>query len=627
MEFDELDNIIDFNEFKNKNSNPDNPKQYEDNNFVIGQAYNISKNDPCPCGSGQKFKNCCAEVKPTKSSDYYYDKIMNIFKEQEESKEVNKRKKAYKIAQKADQEYPVDPLFSEVAGTLAVELGEFREAKNYFMKNYRIMKDQFSLNSIIYLFEALAVLKEFEKIEEIGEKFLDKFDDHTFYLFLSEAKFMLDKKREGYQYGQQAYEKSDKDIFILNTLIKIYIANNLYVKALNLLKNNFTRFPKLEQELKHPEDNALNIFKYTVETLFDISTEESYSEDKYKEYLNRLIKIFKNIDPERKIKEDEIKNIKKIIPNKSTFSHFMVSLFYSFENYEWISNNSNILFEKATSEKKDVLTQLIMNAEFLSGNYEKVLEYKDYIYSSRFLQKNDNNTFTALKNYFLSLYYLNEKAQIINFIEYLDGIFSQSTLYIIQDMISENDNMDIVNILEYLKRLDGLDVFDEIEIIHEQIRNMVNELRLIDYTEFNKKEREFLYKLLEEFEKFNTNHFIYHYTKWLIKKSKEESYEVNIKSILNKPNLYPTSLALNYFAAVKILGPEYVLKDNNSIKNQIPEKRIDFFETIAKIKLGEIKDLRKVFSKFPDWTDYIMDILYALLTDEELNNLFEYNQI
>lgn len=29
---------------------------------VTGSRWKVGRNDPCPCGSGQKFKKCCAEI-------------------------------------------------------------------------------------------------------------------------------------------------------------------------------------------------------------------------------------------------------------------------------------------------------------------------------------------------------------------------------------------------------------------------------------------------------------------------------------------------------------------------------------------------------------------------------------
>ena len=41
-------------------------KLLEPERFTIrNQAPTIGRNDPCPCGSGRKYKRCCLNVRPT----------------------------------------------------------------------------------------------------------------------------------------------------------------------------------------------------------------------------------------------------------------------------------------------------------------------------------------------------------------------------------------------------------------------------------------------------------------------------------------------------------------------------------------------------------------------------------
>ena len=37
------------------------PPSEEDNNTPVKRGEKIGRNDPCPCGSGQKYKKCCGK--------------------------------------------------------------------------------------------------------------------------------------------------------------------------------------------------------------------------------------------------------------------------------------------------------------------------------------------------------------------------------------------------------------------------------------------------------------------------------------------------------------------------------------------------------------------------------------
>jgi uncharacterized protein YecA (UPF0149 family) len=35
------------------------------------KLYDVGRNDPCPCGSGKKYKKCCGRVRAEHTEEYY----------------------------------------------------------------------------------------------------------------------------------------------------------------------------------------------------------------------------------------------------------------------------------------------------------------------------------------------------------------------------------------------------------------------------------------------------------------------------------------------------------------------------------------------------------------------------
>ena len=617
------DNIVDFNKFKNKKDVDENFEIMANNFFDFKQKYAIKDNDPCICGSGKKYINCCANTNPNQPEEYYYNKLSEHLENIEAFKSSKKLNKIFKIVQNAVEDYPGNSVFNELAGVLAAELGNIDQAKNYLMKSYEILKDNLTLENTLYLLDILAELGDYEKVEKIGDNLKNNFNNHSFYLLLAEAKFMLNKKTEGYNYTLKAYDSSDNNIYILNTVIKILVGNNFYSKALKLLKNNYTRLQKIDP-MQTQEGSVIIIFENTIKSLFNITYEKEDSTEVYLKYLDKLLEIFENINIDKKIKKEEINNIENIIPNNDTFSLFMVKLFYNFENYQWLSKNSKILLKKASAQEKNMITDLLINAHFVSENYENILEYKDYLYSMKFIKSHDKETIiSAWSNYLLSLYYLQKDKEIIDFIMYIDKKINDETLFIILELISDKDYIKTIKRLQYIKNLDnnwGFNILDSFEVIDIQLTYLFYDLQLIDNPEFNDEEKELAKKLFKEYENYNADTFIYHYGKWLVNKSENKDYEVLIDIILNKPIKKNFAIPLNYYATLKILGPKYVLK-NYPLRKKIPKENLEYLDTIAKIKKGEIQDLDQVFDKYPEQTEDLFITLQAVLTKEEMDKL------
>ena len=620
------DNILDFNEFKESKEFKENPEKIVNELFDLNMEFVFKEDDPCPCGSGKKYINCCANITPDQPEDYYYMQLSNQLKKEEIFESSKELKKTFKLVQRAAREYPVNPIFNELAGAFATELGDRKQAIDYLMQSYRILQENLTLDNLLYIINMLADIGAFEKVEEIGENLKDNFNHHYLYLLLAEAKFMLGKKEEGYENLLHAYDSSDNNIYLLNSVIKILVGNDYYTKALKLLKENYHRLMEIDPT-ETEEENVIILIENSIKDLFDIRFSGETMTQTYLKYIDKLLQIFENIPMDRKITKKEVENIKNILPDDESFPLFIVKLFYIFENYEWLSNNRDIIFKKASAREKNMINNLMINADFSAGNYENVIEYKDYLYNKKFLETYDSETiFSAWGNYLLSLYHLQKDRKIIDFLMYIDKNVTDENLLIIHNLLANADKMTTIKVFQYIKKLDnswGFNLLDSYSVIDIQLTHLFNDLQLIDNLNLCKEEKRLAKKLLKEYEKYNSDNFIYHYGKWLLNKSEGKDYKLPIEEIVNKPVKKNFAIHLRYKAALKILGPEYVL-DNSFIRKKIHQDYLEYLDTIAQIKKGEIKDLGQVFDEFPDFAEDLFTTLQAILTEEEMDKLLSY---
>ena len=613
----DFDNVINIENYRDKSQEMIIETEYSEYNQKPARSYKIKRNDPCPCGSGKKYKKCCANVTPKKPIEEYIEVLGEYLGNGIGLEDFAELNEVYEIVKKADKDYPMEPIFSEMAGIISFELNQLDKAKNYLLKNYRIVKDDIDEEVALYLLEILLELDENKTVEEIGEKLLEIYDNPVLYIILAETKFQLGKKEEGYEYGLKAYLKSQKDIYTLNTILKIFIENGMYIKPLKLLKQNYSRFFDLDQELDSNEENVNLIFEESVEYIFDISTEGKYDQNKYIKYLDKLIEIFKVISPNQSLDDDKIKKVSNLISGNYQLSSLITKIFYTFENYEWLTRNRNILLDKAKKDEIYLVFTLLYHAAFLAGDYEYIVEQKDKILNHEFIEDNDPQmVFDIYKQYFMSLYFLSDKMEMAEFIGFLNFIFQNDIITLLMNMINSYNNFEQAKILNFIRKIDVIDFIDNEKLLNLQISVIVNNLEYLDILRYNEKEKVFLKKLIKKYEKMDKDNFINCYARWVLAKQENKKHKDSIEEIAKRPAKSSLALTIKYLVIIKFLDPKLII-ENPPQSDMLSDEDLKFYKTIAKIKVGEIKDIRKIYSEFPNEIQSIIDILGNVLTASE----------
>jgi tetratricopeptide (TPR) repeat protein len=112
----------------------------------------IGRNDPCPCGSGKKYKKCCLSIKSLakNNSRFFYSDLDNLSNQVPALIRQKKYGEAEEVCQRLLKEYPeqIDGLhrFAE----LFEAKGQREQAAEYYLKSAEFAKqaDGFEQTSI-----------------------------------------------------------------------------------------------------------------------------------------------------------------------------------------------------------------------------------------------------------------------------------------------------------------------------------------------------------------------------------------------------------------------------------------------------------------------------------------------
>jgi len=92
---------------------------------------NIGRNDPCPCGSGIKYKRCCGAALP-KSATADATSIATLLAHAETAARVGNHAQALEVARHVLKERPDNLLANQICGVALAQLGDLRGAERFF---------------------------------------------------------------------------------------------------------------------------------------------------------------------------------------------------------------------------------------------------------------------------------------------------------------------------------------------------------------------------------------------------------------------------------------------------------------------------------------------------------------
>ncbi|MFW6381853.1 MAG: SEC-C metal-binding domain-containing protein, partial [Bacillota bacterium] len=166
------------------------------------RSYKIGRNDPCPCGSGKKYKKCCARVNPDQPRDYYAEKI----------RETRDEDRVYQFLQQAVEDYPLEPDFILPLIVYHMQNQNMEQGLRYMRRAWRIMGSDLE-DDFIFSFTSMLLEKgELEQAREVLETARrEKRQSSTLLMARAEIKKALKQYQQALELLEQAEELNPED--------------------------------------------------------------------------------------------------------------------------------------------------------------------------------------------------------------------------------------------------------------------------------------------------------------------------------------------------------------------------------------------------------------------------------
>ncbi|MFW6308463.1 MAG: SEC-C metal-binding domain-containing protein [bacterium] len=300
-------------------------KEFLEEDDKTRRSYKIGRNEPCPCGSGKKYKKCCATITPEKSKEYYKEKI----------KKEDEPKKVYELLKEADKDYPLDPTFILPIIVYSLHNQDRETAGYYLRKAWRVMKADLDDVFIMPLVNLMLSDGEIKEAEEVVEKARQKKGDSPHLLIshgeVMKAKGDFDKAFADIEKGLEIEaDNTELIVFKLETLLDL----NELLAALEVWYNRYD----LLKELKGIQvlDFLKNLLRENFALARDAGIEETKAVLEQAIKANRLWQdIYDHLaKQEEEQVEEKLKELEGLLPHNSPLVSNVMDNYNDIEDYE-----------------------------------------------------------------------------------------------------------------------------------------------------------------------------------------------------------------------------------------------------------------------------------------------------
>ncbi len=150
------------------------------------RSYSIGRNEPCPCGSGKKFKKCCARNNPDQSVEDYFEAV----------KEAENEEKVLNLLKEAVKDYPLEHRFLLPLIVYTLQSNKYQAAGKYLRHAWQLMGTELDEAFISPLVNIMLDQEEIDEAEDLVRQALaDKGESIPLLIALAEVY----KKGENFQ--------------------------------------------------------------------------------------------------------------------------------------------------------------------------------------------------------------------------------------------------------------------------------------------------------------------------------------------------------------------------------------------------------------------------------------------
>jgi len=337
------------------------------------RKYSIGRNEPCPCGSGKKFKKCCALNNPKKSEKDYFDGVKDAKSEEE----------VLSLLKNAVKDYPLDQSFLLPLIVYTVQNGLYQDAFKYLKHAWQLMGTDLDEAFISPLVNIMLDKGEIDRAEEIVRTSLEE-KGESIPLLIALAEVY--KKEGNMQRVNDVIERAmqlDAEnpqliVFRLETLMDL----DDVVSALALFNKYF------EQLREYRNMRVIDFLEDFIKERFNLKENKGLKKKEALEKAVKIFNVFQQIDNLRLKSDSEkvlnlLEEIKELPPKNSQAALDILSRYLAAELYEEFEDYADELSESQGDNPAYFRIRYL--GEFQQGN---INEASDYIEKAFEMEKN-----------------------------------------------------------------------------------------------------------------------------------------------------------------------------------------------------------------------------------------------
>lgn len=326
------------------------------------RSYSIGRNESCPCGSGKKFKKCCARNNPDKSVEEYFEAIKNAENEEEV---INLLKDAVK-------NYPLEHRFLLPLIVYSLQSNNYQQAGKYLRHAWQLMGTDLDEAFISPLVNIMLDQEEIDEAEALVRQALeDKGESIPLLIALAEVY----KKGQNFQRVNDIIERAmqiDAEnlqliVFRLETLMDL----DDVVSALSLFEKYYDQL----KEYKHMR--VISFLDDFVKERFNLKENKKL---KQKEALSRaaeIFNVFQQLDNLKMTKAESegrelLAEIRELAPKNSQIALDILARYLAAELYQEFADFAEEL--EAEHMKNPDFLRLLFLADYQQGNLKEAEE-------------------------------------------------------------------------------------------------------------------------------------------------------------------------------------------------------------------------------------------------------------
>ena len=127
------------------------------------RSYSIGRNESCPCGSGKKFKKCCARNNPDKSVEEYFEAV----------KEAENEEEVLNLLKSAVKDYPLEHRFLLPLIVYTLQSNNYQQAGKYLRHAWQLMGTELDEAFISPLVNIMLDQEEIDEAEALVRQALE----------------------------------------------------------------------------------------------------------------------------------------------------------------------------------------------------------------------------------------------------------------------------------------------------------------------------------------------------------------------------------------------------------------------------------------------------------------------